>query len=29
MKITWFGHSAYRVDIAGAAIMIDPFRASS
>lgn len=25
MKITWFGHSAYRVDIAGAAIMIDPF----
>lgn len=25
MKITWFGHSAYRVDIPGAAIMIDPF----
>jgi len=25
MKITWFGHSAFRVDIAGAAIMIDPF----
>jgi L-ascorbate metabolism protein UlaG (beta-lactamase superfamily) len=25
MKITWFGHSAFRVDIDGAAIMIDPF----
>ncbi len=25
MKLTWFGHSAFRVDIAGAAIMIDPF----
>jgi L-ascorbate metabolism protein UlaG (beta-lactamase superfamily) len=25
MKITWFGHSAFRVDIAGAAVMIDPF----
>jgi L-ascorbate metabolism protein UlaG (beta-lactamase superfamily) len=25
MKITWFGHSAFRVDLAGAAIMIDPF----
>jgi len=25
MKITWFGHSAFRVDISGAAIMIDPF----
>lgn len=25
MKVTWFGHSAFRVDIAGAAIMIDPF----
>jgi L-ascorbate metabolism protein UlaG (beta-lactamase superfamily) len=25
MKITWFGHSAFRVDIAGASIMIDPF----
>jgi L-ascorbate metabolism protein UlaG (beta-lactamase superfamily) len=25
MKITWFGHSAFRVDIAGAAIIIDPF----
>jgi L-ascorbate metabolism protein UlaG (beta-lactamase superfamily) len=25
MKITWFGHSAFRVDVEGAAIMIDPF----
>jgi len=25
MKITWFGHSAFRVDIDGAAIMIDAF----
>jgi L-ascorbate metabolism protein UlaG (beta-lactamase superfamily) len=25
MKITWFGHSAFRVDLDGAAIMIDPF----
>ncbi len=25
MKITWFGHSAFRVDVAGASIMIDPF----
>jgi L-ascorbate metabolism protein UlaG (beta-lactamase superfamily) len=25
MKLTWFGHSAFRVDIAGASIMIDPF----
>lgn len=25
MKITWFGHSAFRVDIEGAVIMIDPF----
>ncbi len=25
MKLTWFGHSAFRVDIDGAAIMIDPF----
>lgn len=25
MKIIWFGHSAFRVDIDGAAIMIDPF----
>jgi len=28
MKITWFGHSAFRVDIAGATIMIDPFLAN-
>jgi L-ascorbate metabolism protein UlaG (beta-lactamase superfamily) len=28
MKITWFGHSAFRVDIADAAIMIDPFLAN-
>ena len=25
MKLTWFGHSAFRIDIAGAAILIDPF----
>jgi L-ascorbate metabolism protein UlaG (beta-lactamase superfamily) len=25
MKVTWFGHSAFRIDTAGAAIMIDPF----
>jgi len=25
MKITWFGHSAFRVEFAGAVIMIDPF----
>ena len=25
MKLTWFGHSAFRMDIAGAAILIDPF----
>lgn len=25
MKLTWFGHSAYRIDIPGAAILIDPF----
>ncbi|WP_237155517.1 metal-dependent hydrolase [Oryzibacter oryziterrae] len=25
MKLTWFGHSAFRVDIAGASILIDPF----
>ncbi len=25
MKLTWFGHSAFRVDIDGAVIMIDPF----
>ena len=25
MKLTWFGHSAFRLDIAGAVVMIDPF----
>lgn len=25
MKLTWYGHSAFRVDIDGAAILIDPF----
>ncbi|MCG6858153.1 MAG: metal-dependent hydrolase [Salaquimonas sp.] len=25
MKITWYGHSAFRIDHAGKAIMIDPF----
>ena len=25
MKLTWFGHSAFRVDIPGAVIMLDPF----
>ncbi len=25
MKLTWFGHSAFRVDYADAAVMIDPF----
>lgn len=25
MKLTWFGHSAFRIDIPGAVIMIDPF----
>ena len=25
MKVTWFGHSAFRVDYAGAVVMIDPF----
>ena len=25
MKLTWFGHSAFRLDIAGASILIDPF----
>ena len=28
MKLTWFGHSAFRVDIAGAVIMFDPFLAN-
>ncbi|HHN72737.1 MAG TPA: metal-dependent hydrolase [Thermopetrobacter sp.] len=25
MKLTWFGHSAFRVDVNGARILIDPF----
>ena len=25
MKITWFGHSAFRLDFAGRAVLIDPF----
>ena len=25
MKITWFGHSAFRLDFAGRALLIDPF----
>jgi L-ascorbate metabolism protein UlaG (beta-lactamase superfamily) len=25
MKITWFGHSAFRVEIAGSVLLIDPF----
>jgi L-ascorbate metabolism protein UlaG (beta-lactamase superfamily) len=25
MKLTWFGHSAFRVDLAGASVLIDPF----
>jgi L-ascorbate metabolism protein UlaG (beta-lactamase superfamily) len=25
MKVTWFGHSAFRVEYAGAVVMIDPF----
>ncbi|MBA5778018.1 metal-dependent hydrolase [Stappia sp. F7233] len=25
MKITWYGHSAFRIEIAGATILIDPF----
>lgn len=25
MKLTWFGHSAFRVDIDGATVLIDPF----
>jgi L-ascorbate metabolism protein UlaG (beta-lactamase superfamily) len=28
MKLTWFGHSAFRLDLPGAAIMIDPFLAN-
>jgi len=25
MKLTWFGHSAFRIDYAGAVVMLDPF----
>nr|WP_272210607.1 MBL fold metallo-hydrolase [Marinicella sp. W31]MDC2876507.1 MBL fold metallo-hydrolase [Marinicella sp. W31] len=25
MKLTWLGHSAFRIEIAGATILIDPF----
>jgi L-ascorbate metabolism protein UlaG (beta-lactamase superfamily) len=25
MKLTWFGHSAFRLDVAGAVVLIDPF----
>jgi L-ascorbate metabolism protein UlaG (beta-lactamase superfamily) len=25
MQITWFGHSAFRLDFAGHAVLIDPF----
>jgi L-ascorbate metabolism protein UlaG (beta-lactamase superfamily) len=28
MKLTWFGHSAFRLDLPGATIMIDPFLAN-
>ena len=28
MKLTWFGHSAFRVEYAGAVIMLDPFLAN-
>jgi L-ascorbate metabolism protein UlaG (beta-lactamase superfamily) len=28
MKLTWFGHSAFRLDYAGAVILIDPFLAN-
>ena len=29
MKITWLGHSAFRIDFAGAVLMIDPFLSAS
>ena len=29
MKITWFGHSAYRLETGNAVIMIDPFLSGS
>lgn len=25
MKLTWYGHSAFRIDLSGASILIDPF----
>lgn len=25
MKLTWYGHAAFRVEAAGATILIDPF----
>ena len=25
MQMTWFGHSAFRLDFAGKAVLIDPF----
>lgn len=25
MKLTWFGHSAFRIDLAGTSLLIDPF----
>ena len=25
MQITWYGHSAFRLDFAGHAVLIDPF----
>jgi L-ascorbate metabolism protein UlaG (beta-lactamase superfamily) len=28
MKLTWFGHSAFRIDYAGAVILLDPFIAN-
>jgi L-ascorbate metabolism protein UlaG (beta-lactamase superfamily) len=28
MKLTWFGHSAFRLDYAGAVILLDPFIAN-
>ncbi len=28
MKLTWFGHSAFRIDYADAAVMVDPFLAN-
>jgi L-ascorbate metabolism protein UlaG (beta-lactamase superfamily) len=28
MKLTWFGHSAFRIEYAGAVVMLDPFLAN-